>query len=178
MKLPKILTINNKKEEQFLRDKTVAFEFSDFTRKELKALVQTMRLTMKKANGVGLSANQIGLNSNMFVAEYDNKFYAIFNPTITQSSAETETVEEGCLSIPGQYGPVARARRITLVGQNIEKRKLKIRARGFLAKIFQHEIDHLNGILFIDKATAIYKIPSANRRETQSHQSKIAADRP
>jgi peptide deformylase len=163
VKLFKIFTVTSKKEEQFLRRKTLPFEFSAFTRKELKELVQTMRLTMKKANGVGLSANQIGFNFNMFVAEYNNKFYAIFNPEILQYSDELEKAEEGCLSIPGKYGPIARSLRVTLVGQNVEKKKIKIRGRGFLAKIFQHEVDHLNGNLFTDKAESVYKTPSSDR---------------
>jgi len=164
-----ILTIHSKEEEAFLRKKTSAFSFNDFSRKELRDLVQSMRSLMKEANGVGLSANQAGHSFRMFVVKYEDKFYAIFNPEIVKHSDEVETMEEGCLSIPGKYGLVERSLRVTLAGQNIEGRKVKIRARGFLAKIFQHETDHLNGVLFIDKAESVYEAPTSDRLNEKHH---------
>jgi len=159
MPLLPLVTINNKRDEDFLRRKTANFDFSKFKRGELKDLVQNMRRTMKEAHGVGLSANQIGYNFRMFVAEYDNKFYAIFNPKITKFSKETAEMEEGCLSVPKKYGLVKRSFRVTLSGFNVEGRKIKIRARGFLARIFQHETDHLSGKLFIDRTLNVYDSP-------------------
>lgn len=147
-----ILTVKNKKEEKFLRKKTRNFDFSKFSRKEIKELISAMRQAMKKAEGIGLSANQIGIDASVFVAEVNNKFYAFFNPKIEKSSAETMETEEGCLSVPDSFGLVKRAEKITISGFDQSGKKVKIKAWGLLARVFQHEIDHLNGILFIDKA--------------------------
>ncbi len=181
----KIFTINNKKEEKFLRQKTVEFDFSthstslgqEFTKKELDELIEKMRGIMTEARGIGLSANQLGLNLKFFVAQISDKplkrdennkvimappelmkFYAIFNPEIIKFSEEKIVMEEGCLSVPGIYGLVERPVRITLVGRDENNKKIRIKASGILARVFQHEFDHLNGILFIDKAKDIHKI--------------------
>jgi len=118
---------------------------------------------MKRANGVGLSANQIGLNERFFVAEAPDsqgkqKFYAVFNPNITKLSEEISTVEEGCLSVPETWGPTPRSYRITLEGQDIKGKKVKFKVWGLLARIFQHEVDHLDGHLFVDRAKNLRKI--------------------
>jgi len=139
------------------------FNFDNYTNKELKELIKVMRETMKRANGVGLSANQIGLNERFFVAEAPDsqgkqKFYAIFNPIITKLSEEISTVEEGCLSVPETWGSTPRAYRVTLEGQDIKGKKIKLKVWGLLARIFQHEVDHLDGHLFIDRAKNTRKI--------------------
>ena len=173
----KILTIANKKEEKFLRAKTADFDFQAFTKKEINDLIKKMREIMLNANGIGLSANQVGLNMKMFVAlipkkllERDEKnkiimpspdeakFYAIFNPEIIKFSKQTEIIEEGCLSVPGINGEVERPSKITLIGQDKNAKKIKIKAEGLTARVFQHETDHLNGILFIDKCLKIEKL--------------------
>ena len=117
-----------------------------------------MRAIMKKAQGVGLSANQVGLDSNFFIAEVNGKFYSIFNPKLEKISEETEIMDEGCLSIPETFGDVERPSKATLSGFDINGKKIKIKAWGLLARVFQHEVDHLNGKLFIDKAKNIEKI--------------------
>ncbi|MDD5547739.1 MAG: peptide deformylase [Candidatus Pacebacteria bacterium] len=154
---PPILTVNNKKEEKFLRRKTSNFDFSKYSKKEIRDLVKTMRAVMKEGIGVGLSANQIGLDIKVFVARLDNKTYAFFNPKITNFSKETSVMEEGCLSVPGVFGPVERPEKITIDGQDQNGKKMKIKAWGYLGRIFQHECDHLNGIIFTDKAIELYK---------------------
>ncbi|MEK7062176.1 MAG: peptide deformylase, partial [Patescibacteria group bacterium] len=78
-------------------------------------------------------------------------FYAIFNPEIIKFSKQTEIIEEGCLSVPGVLGEVERPKKIALTGFNKNDQKIKIKAEGLTARVFQHETDHLNGILFIDK---------------------------
>ena len=133
------------------------FDFNAVDRGEVNKLISTMRSMMRKANGVGLAANQIGLDLQTFVAEVPDsrggiKFYAIFNPTIEKTGGEKVTREEGCLSIPGTYGKVERRERITLRGFDKNGKPLKIKAWGLLARVLQHEVDHLNGILFADKA--------------------------
>ena len=153
-----ILTIKNKGDERFLRMRVATFNFSAYKRAGITELIRTMRAAMTEARGVGLAANQIGLNISVFVARVDNKFYSIFNPTIAEASKEAETMDEGCLSVPEMFGPTSRATKVTLAGFDRNGRSIKIKAWGLLARVFQHEVDHLNGVLFIDKATELRKI--------------------
>ncbi len=155
---PNILLIEKETDKKVLRKKPAPFDFSKFSKKEIEELVKNMRAIMKEAQGVGLAANQIGLNVSVFVAQVANKFYAIFNPELTAPSGETATDEEGCLSVPGSYGPVTRAEKLTLKGFNKNGKPIKIKAWGLLARVFQHETDHLNGKLFIDRAKEIYSV--------------------
>jgi len=148
----RILTINNKKDEKILRQPTKKIDFKTFPKKELRELIVKLRLVMKKANGVGLSANQIGESLSVFVARLGEKFYVIINPEVIKKSKEVVIFEEGCLSVPGYFGMVERPEKITIVGFDQKGKKIKIKAWGVLARVFQHEIDHLNGIIFIDKA--------------------------
>ena len=152
----KIYLEKNKTEEKILRKKIATFDFDKYTKKEIRELIKKMRTTMRRADGVGLSANQVGLNEKMFVAEVDHKFYAIFNPKIIKKSDEKNEMEEGCLSVPDKFGTVIRADKVWLEGQNADGKKLKIKAWGFLARVFQHELDHLEGKLFIDRSKDIY----------------------
>jgi peptide deformylase len=156
-----IVTVAAKKDEKFLRKKTVPFDFKKFTRKEINDIVVRMRRIMHAANGIGLSANQIGLSFSVFVAEIPDpqggtKFYAVFNPKIEKVEKTTIAFEEGCLSIPGKWGEVTRAEQIVVSGYNKMGKPVKVKAWGLLARIFQHEIDHLNGKLFIDRAKKVY----------------------
>ncbi|MFA5099151.1 MAG: peptide deformylase [Candidatus Paceibacterota bacterium] len=179
----KILTIENKADEKFLRKKTAEFVFAGINKKELVELIKHMRKMMIEANGVGLSANQIGLNLRLFVAQIfdkpikrgednkiimppqsDMKFYAVFNPEIIKFSDKKVAIEEGCLSVPGVYGIVERPEKVTLTGLDKNGRKIKIKAAGLLARVFQHETDHLNGILFIDKCDKLYKVKDIKQK--------------
>lgn len=153
-----IVTIEKPEDEKFLRHKTVLFDFSKFSQKEINELVKSMRFAMKEADGIGLSANQIGLNIKVFVAQVANKFYAVFNPEIIQESEEKDTMDEGCLSVPLKYGPVERSSRVTLKGFDKNGSPIKLKAWGLLAKVFQHETDHLNGKLFIDRAKEMFSV--------------------
>lgn len=178
----KIITIENKQDEKFLRKKIADFNFVGINKKELAELIKNMRKMMIEANGIGLSANQIGLNIRLFVAQIsdkpikrgaDNKiimspqsemkFYAVFNPEIIKFSDKKVSIEEGCLSVPGVYGVVERPEKIILVGQDKNGRKIKIKAASLLARVFQHETDHLNGILFIDKCDKLYKVKNIRK---------------
>ena len=183
----KILTINDKKKEKFLRQKTAEFDFKTystsadekFSKKQISKLIADMKNTMEKAPGIGLSANQVGLNLKLFVAQIPEtrlekdeekisieatEFYAIFNPEIKKSSKEKTIMEEGCLSVPGIFGEVERPEKITLTGLDKNGEKIELKAEGLLAKVFQHETDHLNGILFIDKAKNIRSYEDKNRK--------------
>ena len=157
-----IVTIAEKKDEKFLRHKTEDFDFKKYTKKNISELISRMRASMRAAQGIGLSANQIGLTFKMFVAEVPGpkggmKFYAVFNPKLEKVSSEKVAFEEGCLSIPLTYGTVKRPDRVTLVGFDKHGKPVKIKAWGLLARVFQHEVDHLNGTLYIDKAEEVKK---------------------
>ena len=161
-----ILVVDDKREEKFLRKKTADFDFKKFNRSDINNLIGKMRKIMREANGIGLSANQIGLDFNLFVAEIPDpqggtKFYAVFNPKIEKMSDELASAEEGCLSVPGKWGEVPRAARITVSGFDKNGKPAKIKAWGLLARVFQHEIDHLNGKLFLDKAKKVYRAEPA-----------------
>ena len=163
-----ILQITNKQEFVFLRRKTKRFEFETHTAKEIDELIQRMKRAMRAARGVGLSANQIGVDTQVFVAEVPGanqelKFYAVFNPVIEKISEEKEVNEEGCLSIPKKYGDVPRATNLVLRGFDKRGKLIKIKAWGLLARVFQHETDHLNGKLFIDRATQTYEVAASER---------------
>lgn len=159
-----IWKITNKSEEKVLRKKAVPFDFSSFKKTELRELIATMKKRMREVNGVGLAANQVGLPFAMFIAEVPDektggrKFYSIFNPTLERNGRETTSIEEGCLSVPGKWGEVERPSRVTLTGEDKNGKKVKIKAWGLLARVFQHEVDHLNGGLFIDKAKVLHAI--------------------
>jgi peptide deformylase len=160
--VPEIVTTAHKKDKKFLRKKTVPFDFKKFKKREIEDLVVRMRRIMHAANGIGLSANQIGLGFSVFVAEVTDaqggmKFYAVFNPKLEKVSKETVAFEEGCLSVPGMWGDVTRAAEIVVSGFNKAGKPVKVKAWGLLARVFQHEIDHLNGKLFIDRAKKLYE---------------------
>jgi len=161
-----IWTIENPHEEKFLRTPVPEFDMTQATRKELEELVVYMRRMMTHGHGVGLSANQIGLPVRMFVAqlpsqdgrEYVGKFYALFNPRIVRISDKKNIDQEGCLSVPGLFGDMERNNSLTLTATNKQNKKVSVSVRGYLARIMQHEIDHLNGILFTDSAKNIQKL--------------------
>ena len=159
----RILTIKNKKDEAYLRTPVSPLDFAKENMKELRELVREMRRVMLAAPGVGLSANQVGVSKRLFVAQVPDskgrsKFYAILNPVLTKISKEVSTLQEGCLSIPGVFGEMTRPAKITLEGLNPFGKKIKLKAVGLLARVFQHELDHLDGVLFIDKATGIHRV--------------------
>ncbi|MGA9162107.1 MAG: peptide deformylase [Actinomycetota bacterium] len=117
----------------------------------LRGLADDMFETMYAAPGVGLAANQVGLRTSCFVYD-DREGHAGFvaNPELSEPEDE-ETFEEGCLSIPGPYHPLVRALRVRLRGAALDGSPLDLRAEGLLARIFQHETDHLSGMLYIDR---------------------------
>ncbi|WP_448592893.1 peptide deformylase [Thermoflexus hugenholtzii] len=125
----------------------------------LRRLIADMVETMRAAEGIGLAAPQVGEPLRVIVVEVPEDeevpgsgvLYAVINPEIVEASPEIEEGVEGCLSIPGWYGWVPRARWVIVRGLNPEGRRVRIRAEGLVARVFQHEIDHLDGILFPDR---------------------------
>ena len=133
---------------------------------ELQVLIDDMVDTMREAPGVGLAAPQVGISLRVIVVEYTTneedeeapkKLFTLVNPEIKDSSSELLTGIEGCLSLPGLQGEVERSESVTLKAFNRHGSPVRIKAQGWLARIFQHEIDHLDGIVFTDKASKIWK---------------------
>ena len=120
-----------------------------------------MAQTMKEKNGIGLSAPQIGVSKRIIVVQTDfenQDFLAVINPKIIKKSRETETGEEGCLSFPGIYLKIKRAKEIEIEGLDINGKKLNLKTKGLLARVFQHEIDHLDGVLFFNRLNFLGRI--------------------
>ena len=118
--------------------------------KSTRRLLDDMTATMDAADGLGLSAPQVGKPLRLIVVRVGDDLLQLVNPEIARSSGE-EVAEEGCLSLPFYYGPVARAAQITVQGLDRNGKKTRCKAEGLLARALQHEIDHLHGILFTDK---------------------------
>lgn len=159
MTLREIITIPN----PILRRKShLVTKFDD----ELQLLIDDMVETMRFAPGVGLAAPQVGVSQRVIVVEYTTdeevenapkKLFTVVNPEIKVVGTETEIGVEGCLSLPGLLGEVERPLVVTVKGSNRHGRPVRIKAQGWLARIFQHEIDHLEGVVYTDKAERIWK---------------------
>ena len=141
--------------------------------KNLQTLIDDMIDTMREAPGVGLAAPQVGISERLIVIEYAEppeepegaeehrevkpKLYVMINPEIVKTSEEKVLGVEGCLSIPGLVGEVERFEKVQVKGLNRRGQPMKVKAEGWLARIFQHEIDHINGIVFPDRAERVWK---------------------
>ncbi len=124
--------------------------------KQLRILLENMAETMYAADGIGLAAPQIGKPIRAVVIDVGGEFYEMINPVITyQEGAEVDT--EGCLSVPNIYGDVERATTVKVEYANRRGKKRFLTANGLLARCIQHELDHLNGQLFIDIAQSIHE---------------------
>ena len=118
-------------------------------------LIEEMAEAMYDDDGVGLAAPQIGVSKQVIVVDGGEGFMALFNPEIIKTGDDTDTVEEGCLSLPGIRVQVERPTQITLRVLNVKGETVQLEIEGLMARIFQHEIDHLNGILIIDRVSSI-----------------------
>lgn len=116
---------------------------------ELRALIDDLFETMAAAGGVGLAANQIGVTLRVAVIDADGQTFAMINPRIVESSGR-DVKEEGCLSIPDAFAEVSRPEHIVLEAQNESGELFRLEAGGLAARAVQHELDHLDGVLFID----------------------------
>lgn len=134
--------------------------------KELQTLVDDMVETMRVAPGVGLAAPQVDVPLRVIVVEFGDeedesvplKLFPVVNPEITRFSKEQVTGTEGCLSIPDFVGDVDRSVGVVVKGMNRRGQPMRIKSSGWLARIFQHEVDHLNGVLFIDCTERVWKL--------------------
>lgn len=140
-----------------LRKKTEVVDVAEITAPEFQTFADAYAAFMIASNGVGLAANQIGISKRIIAVLKKDVAEVFVNPEIIKASTATIESEEGCLSVPGVYGIVDRSKRIRIRALDRHGRRIEFDASGFRATIFQHEIDHLNGILFIDKAKKIVK---------------------
>ena len=140
--------------------------------KDLQTLIDDMIDTMRDAPGVGLAAPQVGIPERLIVIEYADqpeedegeehkkvkpKLYVMINPEIVKTSEETVMGVEGCLSVPALVGEVERFEEVHVKGLNRHGQPMKIKAKGWLARIFQHEVDHINGVIFTQRAKRVWK---------------------
>ena len=156
----------------FLPDPILRRKAKTVTRfdQDLQDLIDDMIETMREAPGVGLAAPQVGVGERVIVVEYaeeeqeeaPKKLYVMVNPEIKEISSETELGIEGCLSVPGLQGEVSRSLKITVKGKNRHGQPMRVKVKDWMARIFQHEIDHLDGIVFTDRATRVWK-PEADQ---------------
>jgi peptide deformylase len=133
----------------------------DKVTKDIKKLIVDMVQTMERNNGVGLAAPQVGENKRIVVIKTDiegQEFFELVNPKILKKSKETKKEEEGCLSFPKTFFKVKRPKEIEVEGIDINGKKIKFTAEGLVARALCHEIDHLDGILFIDRLNFFQKI--------------------
>ncbi|MEE0435031.1 MAG: peptide deformylase [Peptococcaceae bacterium] len=128
-------------------------EVNDNTRK----LLNNMAETMYHAHGVGLAAPQVGISKRVIVVDIGEGLYKLVNPEVIASSG-IQDGPEGCLSVPGIVGDVKRSEHVKVKALNEEGNEIVLEASGYLARAFQHEIDHLNGIIFTDKATGLERV--------------------
>ncbi len=131
------------------------FEVVDFDEK-LHALLNDMKDTVKKEQGAGLAAPQVGVLRRAVVVDVEEGYFEFINPVIVQQKGE-QSGWEGCLSVRGKSGIVSRPMKLTLTYQDRFGEKRTLKAKGFFARAICHELDHLDGILYIDKATHIEK---------------------
>jgi len=150
-------------DEPILRKRTKKVKSFDAS---LKGLVEDMVETMHSANGLGLAAPQVGELLRVVVIqipeEYEEpeagKLFVLINPEILEASSETEEGEEGCLSVPGLIGEVSRSHKVVVRAYTPKGKRFQVTAEGFMARVLQHELDHLDGVLFIDRVTGPEKL--------------------
>jgi peptide deformylase len=152
--MPKILDIIINP-NPILRKKSEEIKIEDLNNKDLQELMENMAPTMLEKDGVGLAAPQVGKNIRLIVINTKDGVQHFINPKIIKKSILKEWGEEGCLSVPHVFGMVKRSKKVYCEYFNIKGEKKSIEAYGLMARILQHEIDHLDGILFIDKAKDI-----------------------
>jgi len=120
---------------------------------EIQKLIPAMIDLMKSSNGMGIAANQVGKSIRLCIIEEkeEEKMHILINPTITTFSKTKITMEEGCISFPGEFFPISRSEKVQVRSLDETGESVKIKATGLLARALQHEIDHLDGIVFIER---------------------------
>lgn len=152
--MAKIIQVKNK----ILREKAKEVSLKDIGSEKLKKILNEMAKTLCAAkDGAALAAPQIGVSLRIFIVKKEINPLIFINPKIIKISKKKQIVNEGCLSVDGLYGVIKRAEKLTVEALNEKGVKFKRGASGLLAQIIQHEIDHLNGVLFMDNAINLVK---------------------
>jgi len=140
-----------------LRQRARELNLNEIKTSTIQKLIFDMKETVGPAGGIGLAAPQVGLSVRLIVISLENKVMALINPEIINFSWRKETAEEGCLSVPQKFGSVKRAKSIKIRALDENGEVIKFKAKDLFARVIQHEIDHLNGILFIDRAKRVFE---------------------
>jgi peptide deformylase len=133
----------------------------------IRRLIDDLIETMHAASGVGLAAPQVGENLRVIAVDIGEGAFAVVNPKLKKKNKVLQTFEEGCLCLPGIVGPVERPSQVTVEGLDRQGQKLIIEAEGFLATVLQHEIDHLDGIVFLDRVKDKSLIREVSKKEEE-----------
>lgn len=147
--------------DSFLRQRAKEVDFKWLGSQTAQSFIDDMIATMWQEDGVGLAAPQVGRSERIIIITQDREAIPLINPEITYHSFRKETAEEGCLSVPGFYGPVRRSTIVHVAAHDRNGERVKFRAEGLAARIVQHEIDHLDGILYIDRAKRVIPVQEA-----------------
>ena len=129
-----------------------ALEIKNPTDPKIKQLISDMMSALRSHDGLGLAAPQAGQSLRLCIAEVDHELFVLINPEIKKYSGKEINMEEGCLSFPGKYLPIKRYEKVKIKALDSNGKKQIIRAKGLLARVLQHEIDHLSGVLLVDRA--------------------------
>jgi peptide deformylase len=141
--------------DQILRHRALEIEPEEIKSQTIQKLIADMKETVLPAAGIGLAAPQVNFSLRLIVIALDNTLMAFINPEIINFSWRKETAEEGCLSVPQKFGPVKRSRVIKVKALDENGKVVKFKAKDLFARVIQHEVDHLNGVLFIDRAKEV-----------------------
>ncbi|TYB30330.1 MAG: peptide deformylase [Candidatus Mcinerneyibacterium aminivorans] len=137
--------------------------------KKIKEIAQKMINTMKEQQGIGLAGPQVGINKKIVVIDLSfgqedkNKYMVLLNPEIIKYSEKTDVMEEGCLSFPELFIEVERSKEIKVKARTLEDEEVEFEADSFLARVLQHEIDHINGIVFVDRISPAKKLEISDK---------------
>jgi peptide deformylase len=149
-----ILTLPNAK----LRERSQEIDPKELSKPEFQAWLDDLIETMHKADGVGIAAPQVGRQVRIFIATEHGTPYVVVNPVVLKKSWRMADGEEGCLSVPGKYGVVRRHHGFKIRALDRMGKKFELDAKGFFARVLQHELDHLDGVLYVDRAKKVINV--------------------
>ncbi|MEK7665474.1 MAG: peptide deformylase [Patescibacteria group bacterium] len=145
-----------------LHQRSVEITTEELLQPDTQTFIDNMLDSLKaEKSGVGIASPQVGTNKRIIVVDHDGERRVYVNPRITSTSSRTVEFEEGCLSVPNVWGIVRRFKKVHVKALDRKGKKIELKVAGFDAIIFQHEIDHLDGILFIDRAERLTKNSSS-----------------
>ena len=137
---------------------------------ETRQICEQMVEAMIRAEGVGLASPQIGISQQIIILDVEGEFHILINPKLVETSEELEETIEGCLSVPGVNAPVMRSQRATIIGTTLDGEQVELTGEGYLARAIQHEMDHLNGNLFVDRLSPARRRSVVKEYERKQHE--------